>query len=324
MLAYILNMGLAIELALYVVGGVLLVHHGEVDPSSMLLIALGIFLSIRVLLLGGSFLWAWIHRARRPPEMRIGLNGMLRLFTSEFGAFLALYGALQPLEAWLTRRRLKNPAVQAGIPVLLIHGYFCNSGYWWAMERYLRGRGIGNIFLVNLEPVFGSIDHYAEQLADSIERICKLSGASQTILVGHSMGGLVARAYLHWYGGRRRVAKIITLGSPHNGTEHTRLLPRKSQNVQQMRRDSPWLAQLNAAEDYPEPVPITSIRSTHDNMVTPQDSSVLNHSHVKNIAVPGIGHLAMTFSRQLQTIVYQEIIEVIGSQALLHEPHWGI
>jgi pimeloyl-ACP methyl ester carboxylesterase len=313
MLAYILNMGLAIELALYVVGGMLLVRHGGVDPGSMSLIALGIFLSVRVVLLGLSFLWAWIHRARRPPEMRIRLGGTLRLFASEFGAFLTLYGALQPLEAWLARRRLKNQAVQAGIPVLLIHGYFCNSAYWWAMERYLREQGIGNIFPINLEPVFGSIDQYAAQLADSIEHICKLTGASQTILVAHSMGGLAARAYLRRYGGRRRVAKIITLGSPHNGTEHSRLALRKSQNIQQMRRDSRWLAELNAAEADPEPVPITSIHSTHDNIIAPQNSSVLNHSHVKNIAVPGIGHLAMTFSKPLQAIVYQEIIEVIRS-----------
>ena len=321
MLAYILNMGLAVELALYVVGGVLLVRFGGMEPWTMLLIALGLFLSVRLVLLGGSFLWAWIHRARRPPEMQLRLNGTLRLFASEFGAFLALYGALQPLESWLARRRLKTRPVPAGTPVLLIHGYFCNSAYWWAMERYLRERGVVNIFPINLEPVFGSIDHYAEQLAVSIERICRLTGASQAILVAHSMGGLAARAYLHWYGGRGRVAKLITLGSPHNGTEHTRLALRKSQNVQQMRRDSPWLAELNAAEDCPEPVPITSIHSAHDNIVAPQDSSVLRHSHVKNIAVPGIGHLAMTFSRPLQALVYQEIIEMTGRRAPRHEPY---
>lgn len=313
MLAYILNLGLAIEVALYVLGGVLLVRYGGVEPGTVLFIALGLFLSVRLVLLGGSFLWAWIHRARRPPEMRLRVHGTLRLFASEFGAFLALYGALLPLEAWLTRRRLQNRTVQPGIPVLLIHGYFCNSAYWWAMERYLRERGVVNIFPINLEPVFGSIDQYAEQLAVAIGHICRLTGASQVILVAHSMGGLAARAYLHWYGGRHRVAKIITLGSPHYGTEHTRLALRKSQNVQQMRRDSPWLAELNAAEDCPEPpVPITSIHSAHDNIVAPQDSSVLRHSHVKNIAVPGIGHLAMTFSRPLQALVYQEIMEVTG------------
>jgi hypothetical protein len=109
MLAYILNMRPAIELALYVVGGVLPVRHGGVYSWSMLLIALGIFLSVRVALLGMSFLWAWIHRTRRLPEMRIGLNETLRLFAPESGAFLALYGALQP--AWLARRRLEIIAV---------------------------------------------------------------------------------------------------------------------------------------------------------------------------------------------------------------------
>ncbi len=40
------------------------------------------------------------------------------------------------------------------------------------------------------------------------------TGASQVVLVGHSMGGLVARAYLRRYGGAK-VRRLITIGTPH-------------------------------------------------------------------------------------------------------------
>lgn len=37
-------------------------------------------------------------------------------------------------------------------------------------------------------------------------------------IVGHSMGGLVARAYLDYQGGLQKVDKLMTIGTPHRGT----------------------------------------------------------------------------------------------------------
>jgi pimeloyl-ACP methyl ester carboxylesterase len=47
----------------------------------------------------------------------------------------------------------------------------------------------------------------------------KWSGAkdAQVILIGHSMGGLVARYYLEVLGGWRNTRAVITVGSPHRG-----------------------------------------------------------------------------------------------------------
>jgi pimeloyl-ACP methyl ester carboxylesterase len=38
-------------------------------------------------------------------------------------------------------------------------------------------------------------------------------------LIGHSMGGIVARYYVCLGAGAQRVRNLITLGSPHNGTD---------------------------------------------------------------------------------------------------------
>src|SRR4029079_19012508 len=76
---------------------------------------------------------------------------------------------------------------------------------------------------INLEPLLASIEDLAEQLAVHIESVCADTGADRVILLGHSMGGLVARTYVRRFGARARVAKVITLATPHHGSELARL-----------------------------------------------------------------------------------------------------
>lgn len=57
----------------------------------------------------------------------------------------------------------------------------------------------------------------AGQLRDFINKTKQLTDRKFSI-VAHSMGGLVARIYVHKYGGAKRVNRIITLGTPHLGS----------------------------------------------------------------------------------------------------------
>jgi len=50
-----------------------------------------------------------------------------------------------------------------------------------------------------------------------IDRARKQSGSEKVVLVGHSMGGLVARSYIQSSVYRGDVARLITLGTPHRG-----------------------------------------------------------------------------------------------------------
>ncbi len=61
-------------------------------------------------------------------------------------------------------------------------------------------------------------------LKDAIEKILQVSGAEKVILVGHSMGGIASREYIqnedNWQkDGHHHVAKVLTLASPHGGTD---------------------------------------------------------------------------------------------------------
>ena len=47
---------------------------------------------------------------------------------------------------------------------------------------------------------------FADQVAAKIDAILAATGAARVAIVGHSMGGLVARAYLRRHGARKVVA----------------------------------------------------------------------------------------------------------------------
>ena len=119
------------------------------------------------------------------------------------------------------------------------------------------------------------------------------------IIVAHSMGGLVARAYLRRHGGSK-VARLITLGTGHHGSVLACL--GIGRNARQMEPGSPWLESL-ARETLP--VPTTSIYSRHDNFVMPQASAVLSGARI--IALVGVGHLSMGCSPAVLACIEAEL-----------------
>ena len=106
------------------------------------------------------------------------------------------------------RRRSCGRSPPGALPVLLVHGYLCNRGLWWWLRRGLRARHF-EVATINLEPPFASIDHFVGQLRARIEALVAETGAPKVVLVTHSMGGLVARAYLQHHGAAR-VGKLVT------------------------------------------------------------------------------------------------------------------
>ena len=113
----------------------------------------------------------------------------------------------------------------------------------------------------------------------AVETLCAAAGAPKLVIVAHSMGGLVARAWLRKHGGAR-LARVITLGTPHHGTCLASF--GVGRNAAQMRRAGPadgleseWLRALAAGESAATRALVTSIYTHHDNIISPQTSSFL-------------------------------------------------
>jgi pimeloyl-ACP methyl ester carboxylesterase len=80
---------------------------------------------------------------------------------------------------------------------------------------YRRNRDLFVAFYDWRKPVEESARNY---LVPWIDRAKKAAGADKVILIGHSMGGLVARSYIQSSAYRNDVDRLITLGTPHRGS----------------------------------------------------------------------------------------------------------
>ena len=232
-----------------------------------------------------------------PPEFRLGLAGRLRLLAEEFISSMLTTSWLMPRG----RAQMRIHPGSSRMPVLLLHGYGCNSAYWARLVPLLDTARISHAS-VDLEPVGASIDDYAAAVERAVEALRAASGARQVAIVAHSMGGLVARAWMRAHGSAR-VARLVTLGTPHQGTALARFGP--GANARQMRRDGQWLQALAGSEDAATRALVTSIYTHHDNIVSPQTSSVLPGA--RHIAFGGVGHVALGHNRHVLDAVMGEL-----------------
>jgi triacylglycerol esterase/lipase EstA (alpha/beta hydrolase family) len=255
-------------------------------------------LLIRLLISANNFYLSWRAGSVTPPDHALNPLSAANLFWHEFHSSMltSSYYMLRPIGLQVQPRER-----QQGLPVLLIHGYACNSGYWLPMSKLLRQAGISH-YGIDLEPPGASIDDYAPQVRAALARLRAETGSAQVIILAHSMGGLVARAYLRRYGDAD-IARVITLGTPHHGTALAHFGP--GSNAQQMRRDSPWLGALAASEANTQRVLFSSIYSVHDNIIAPQDSSDLPGA--RNLVFGAIGHVALGRHPEIMRCALREI-----------------
>lgn len=240
----------------------------------------------------------WWWRAPAPPAATLSAGGVLRLFGNEFASL-----ALSPVRMALYRVLLPDPPpAPAALPVLLVHGVGCNAGVWHGLARDLAARGVAPVYTLSYGPPLASIEHFAGQLAAKIAAMRAATGAAQVVLVTHSMGGLVARAYLRRHGGAH-VRRLVTLGAPHFGSRHAWLM--FGACLAQMRPGNAWLAALNAGDGREAGVPVVSLWSWHDSMVTPQTSARLPWAH--NVVIAGVAHNALLNDRAVWDLVAAEI-----------------
>lgn len=296
------------ELALYIVVAGVFSWSTTLAPRAIALTVFAAALGVRLSIVALSFALAYWFRSQPRRGPRLSLAGNARLFLGEFIAFVVLFSFLQPLERWFRPTNIIQAPARARPLVLFIHGIYCNGAVWYWLARRLRARGISG-FAVSLDPLCGDIESYATQLQRDIERVCQAGNAAQVVLVAHSMGGVVARAYLRRYGAQR-VSKLITLGCPHHGSELARLALGRSER-DQLRPANAWLCALNLHEREPPPVPMVSIFSWHDNFVAPPGSA--EFATAKDIALAGIGHLSMLFSKQVETLLLEALSAPVES-----------
>ncbi|MGY1821509.1 esterase/lipase family protein [Geodermatophilus sp. SYSU D00079] len=184
----------------------------------------------------------------------------------------------------------------ARIPVVLVHGLVDNHSIFAVMRRSLRRRGFAHVCSWNYSPLLTDVARGARALGEHLERVCEQTGHERVHVVGHSLGGLIARYHVQRQGGDRRVESLVTLGTPHQGSVLAHLVP--TPLVRQLRPGSPVLRELAG----PAPgvrTPVTAIYSDLDQVVLPTHAGRCDHPDLlaRNVLVRGVGHMSLPFHR---------------------------
>lgn len=203
-------------------------------------------------------------------------------------------GHLSPVQRGL----IAGDVEAAGTPIICLHGVVDNRSIFTVLRRSLRGRGFGRVYALNYSPLIDDIADVATRLGDLIDAVCEQTGYERVHIVGHSMGGLVARYYVQRLGGDRHVHTVVTLGTPHSGTQLARLVPWPV--ARQMRPGSDLLNELA------EPAPACGTRfvaiwSDLDQLVLPQRNARILHPDLRarNVLLRGIGHMSLPVDRRV-------------------------
>lgn len=225
----------------------------------------------------------WV--SRHDPVPRARATQLLQAWASELRVSPRLFCWLQPFAHSRFEDQLGPPS-SGRRGVVLVHGYLCNRGAWNPWMASLQAQGIPFV-AVNLAPMFGRIDDYLPTIEAAVARMTDATGLAP-LLVGHSMGGIAARAWLAQAGPPARVHRLVTLGSPHRGTWTARF--GHSPNARQLQIASPWLQALERleAEDRRR---LVCFYSNADNMVFPPSHATL--AGADNRLLPGLAHVQM-------------------------------
>jgi triacylglycerol lipase len=229
-------------------------------------------------------------------------------------AWVAAHAALYPLGALTERARpershdlsslspvqrglLIGDIEAAGTPILLIHGMVDNRSIFTVLRRSLERRGFHRVLSLNYSVRTGDVRAAAERLSAHVEGICADTGFERIHVIGHSMGGLIARYYVQCLGGDERVHTLVTLGSPHRGTATAYLVPYRL--GRQLRPGSDVVTELAAPVAHCR-TRFLAVWSDLDQMIMPKGHARIDHPDLvaRNVLVPGVGHMSLPIHRR--------------------------
>jgi pimeloyl-ACP methyl ester carboxylesterase len=136
----------------------------------------------------------------------------------------------------------------------------------------------------------------ARRLADLVER---LPVSARVTVVGHSLGGIVARYYVQELGGHARVAQTISMATPFGGIPVPPLLVGADVHAQ-----SDLLRRIRERA-HEAGVPHTSIVASEDTTVPGVERACLGYGDV--VVVPGRGHNALLFCERAAGVVIDRV-----------------
>jgi len=199
-------------------------------------------------------------------------------------------------------------------PVLLIHGFGTTRKSVGILEKRLRQDGF-DVFSIHLGGFLNrlntrGIDDLAKIISKKIEALSGRYHIGKITVIGHSKGGLIGRYYVSCLGGDKHVKTLITLGTPHRGSNIAILATLTiigiiSKSVWQMLPRSRFIRKLNETV-IPASVKVVSLYSDSDSVISKEQSRLVvpaGRNNITNVELHGYTHTDYLIKRG----VYEEI-----------------
>lgn len=187
----------------------------------------------------------------------------------------------------------RGSRTRPGIPVVFVHGLADRSSVFGRLRGGLQECGAGPFFAAEYNAYLPDIRSAARSLGERVEQVRERTGGRPVCVIGHSLGGLIARYYVQRLHGDAHVPLAVTLATPHQGTAVAHWAPLHPL----MRQLRPGSALF---EELAEPCPgcrtrFVSFYSDLDEAVIPTSRGLLTHPdlRVRNVLVHGVGHLTL-------------------------------
>jgi triacylglycerol lipase len=165
-------------------------------------------------------------------------------------------------------------------PVLVVPGYGGAVSDLDPLVAELKREGRTVVAFVPTHGGTGDLQVQARRLADLAQRTLTSSGASSVDVVGYSAGGVIARLFVRDDGGASVVRRVLTLGSPHHGTDIAAIAEQVAGGCptacEQLATGSDLLRRLDAGDETPAGPRWATVRTSSDHTVQPVDSAELD------------------------------------------------
>lgn len=173
--------------------------------------------------------------------------------------------------------------------VLFVHGLGGHRGNFLPMQAWFRfAAGRRRTYAWGLTPG-RSIEALAAELPAFLDEVVRANGLpddAQVDIVAHSMGGLVARCALEDPATARRVATLVTMGTPHGGSVAARYVPTEIHRA--LRPESPLMTRLTGQAPWAHPTRLVCFWSQSDLLLHP--STTARVEGAENHELEGITH----------------------------------
>jgi pimeloyl-ACP methyl ester carboxylesterase len=164
-------------------------------------------------------------------------------------------------------------------PVIVVPGYAGTASDLAPVVAQLRREGRTVVAFEASQGGTGDLRVQSRRLADLAQRTVERTGAGSVDVVGYSAGGVVARLFVKDAGGASVVRRVLTLGSPHHGTDVAALAEQVAGGCptacEQLATGSDLIRRLNAGDETPDGPRWITVRTSQDRTVTPTRSAAL-------------------------------------------------